>query len=109
MQRLLLCATLLAAANARLALSVDSHTTLVVTPERVYESAASLAIINAADSAVSDISGISTVDTKSVGFGAAGTTFSNLPQGTFVAVLVDEARAVAEAERRHDREDMSGE
>ena len=47
MQRLLLCATALAAANARLALSVDSHTTLVVTPERVYESAASLAIIDA--------------------------------------------------------------
>ena len=45
--RLLLCATLLATADARLALSVDSHTTLVVTPERVYESAASLAIIDA--------------------------------------------------------------
>ena len=53
--RLLFCATLLATADARLALSVDSHTTLVVTPERVYESAASLAIIDAADSAVSDI------------------------------------------------------
>ena len=50
--RLLFCATLLATADARLALSVDSHTTLVVTPERVYESAASLAIIDAADSAV---------------------------------------------------------
>ena len=32
--RLLLCA--LVSASARLALSVDSHTTLVVTPERVY-------------------------------------------------------------------------
>ena len=102
MQRLLLCATALATADARLALSVDSHTTLVVTPERVYESAASLAIIDAADSAVSDISGISTVDTKSVGFGAAGTTFSNLPQGTFVAVLVDGAGGVLAITRAFD-------
>ena len=76
MLRRFMCTLVLASASARLALSVHSHTTLVVTPERVYESAASLAIIDAADSAVSDISGISTVDTKSVGFGAAGTTFS---------------------------------
>ena len=63
---------------------------------------ASLAIIDAADSAVSDISGISTVDTKSVGFGAAGTTFSTLPQGTFVAVLVDGAGGVLAITRAFD-------
>ena len=61
MLRRLMCTLVLVTADARLALSVDSHTTLVITPERVYESAHTLAIIAAADSAVSDISGISTV------------------------------------------------
>ena len=51
MLRRFMCTIVLASTSARLALSVDSHTTLVVTPERVYESAASLAIIDAAGTA----------------------------------------------------------
>ena len=47
MLRRFMCTLVLASASARLALSVASHTTLVVTPERVYESAA--ATIDASD------------------------------------------------------------